>query len=215
MHGASSLKASVLAALAWDPSIVADHVGVTVNEGVVSLTGHVGSFGEKHAAVVAAGRIKGVKAVVADLKVDVSGDHRRDDDIASAAVRAISWQAADPDCAIRVDVEDGSIVLTGHVARQSQREDAEGDLRRLQGVVDLDNQLTIKPQVSASDVADAITHAMNRSWMFDPNHIAVNATEGNVRLSGTVHTLHDKYIAGATAWSAPGVTEVQNDIGVV
>ncbi len=72
-----------------------------------------------------------------------------------------------------------------------------------------------KPQVSVPDVTDAITHAMHRSWMFDPDDIDVSATEESVRLSGTVHTPHDEFIAGATAWATPGVTEVHNDIRVV
>ena len=216
MHGDTHLKASVLAELAWDPSIVAAHVGVNADDGVVSLTGHVATFGEKHAAVLAAERVKGVKAVVGNIEVRPSGAHSRDDDdIARAAVKALAWQADDDACAIKIDIEKGWIALTGHVARQSQREDAEGDLRRLPWVTGLDNLLTIEPQVSVENVADAITHALNRSWMFDPNTIDVSAEGGSVRLSGTVQRLHDRQVAGATAWAAPGVTEVQNDLRVV
>ena len=97
MHDDSTLKVSILAALAWDPSIETAHVGVTAEGGVIPLTGHLGSFGEKHAAVVAATRVMSVKAVVGNPKVHVPGDSRRDDDdIARAAVRAISWQARAP-----------------------------------------------------------------------------------------------------------------------
>ena len=216
MNGDTVLKASVLAELAWDSSIVAAHIGVTADDGVVSLSGHVATSGEKHAAMMAAERVEGVKAVVGGIEVRPSGAHLRDDDdVARAAVSAIAWQADDHDCAIKIDIEDGWIALTGHVARQSQREDAEGDLRRLPGVAGVDNLLTIKPQVSVEKVAAAITHAMGRSWMYDPNNIDVSAEGGSVRLSGTVHTLHDRHLAGVTAWAATGVTEVQNDIRVV
>lgn len=216
MHGDTHLKASVLAELAWDPSVTAAHIGVTADEGVVSLTGHVGSLGEKHAAQRAAARVKGVKAVVGDIGVRMSGDQRQDDDaIAGAAVRGLAWQAGDPGCRIEIGVEAGRITLKGQVARQSQREDAESDLRRLRGVVGLDNQLTIKPRVDLRDVSEAITHALHRSWFFDPDTVAVSAAGGTVTLSGTVHTLHDKFVAGTTAWAAPGVTEVENGIRVV
>lgn len=216
MHGDAELKALVLAELAFEPSVTEAHIGVTADEGVLTLSGHVASLAEKHAAEVAAGRVKGVRAVVGDMEVNLAGDHRRDDgDIARAAVRALAWQADDPDCSVAINLEKGRIVLTGQVARQSQREDAESDLRRLPGLVSLDNQLTIKPQVCVANLADAITHAMNRSWFFDPDNIDVTAKRGSVRLTGTVHTPHDKYIAGTTAWAAPGVTDVSNDIRVI
>ena len=216
MHGDTDLKSSVLAELARDPSIVVAHIGVTADDGVVSLSGHVATSGEKHAAVMAAERVAGLKAVAGGIEVRPSGAHLRDDaDIARAAVSAIAWQADDHDCAIKIDIEDGWIALTGHVARQSQRDDVECDLRRLPGVRGVDNLLTIKSQVSVESVAAAITHAIGRSWMFDPNSIDVSAEAGSVRLSGTVRTLHDRYLAGTTAWAASGVTDVRNDIRVV
>ncbi len=82
-------------------------------------------------------------------------------------------------------------------------------------MVGLDNQITIRPQVSVSNVSDDITHALHRSWFFDPDTIDVRADGGTVRLTGTVHSLHDKDIAAKTAWAAPGVILVQNDIRVV
>jgi osmotically-inducible protein OsmY len=216
MHGDTDLKASVLAELAQDPSFVAAHIGVTADDGVVSLSGRVATSGEKHAAVMAAERVEGVNAVVGGIEVRPSGAHLRDDqDVARAAVSAIAWQADDHDCAIKIDIEDGRIALTGHVARMSQRDDVECDLSRVPGVTGLDNLLTIKPHVSIKSVAAAITHAIGRSWMFDPNSIDVSAEGGSVRLSGTVRTLHDRYLAGTTAWTAAGVTDVRNDIRVV
>ena len=216
MRGDTPLKASVLAELAWDLSVAAAHIGVTADGSVISLTGHVGSPGEKHAARDAAARVKGVKAVVCDIAVRVSGEEWRGDDaIAEAAVRAIAWQAGVPGCTVLIGVEKGWITLTGQVARQFQREDAEGDLRRLRGVVGLDNLLTIEPQVAVSGLSDAITPALHRSWFFDPDDIRVSAEGGTVRLIGTVDSSHDRHIAGKTAWAAPGVTNVENQIRVV
>ena len=203
MHGDTPPKASVLAELAWDPSVAAAHIGVTADGGVISLTDHVGSLGEKHAARDAAARVKGVKgvkAVVCDIAVRVSGEERRDDDaIVEAAMRAIAWQAGVPGCTVLIGVEKGWITLPGQVARQFQREDAAGDLRLLREVVGLDNLLTIKPQVAVSGLSDAITPALHRSWFFDPDDIRVNAEGGTVRLIGTGNSSHDRHIAGKTA----------------
>ncbi len=90
--------------------MTAAHIGVTANEGVVSLSGHVGSFGEKHAIEVATRRVKGVKAVVEGIEVRLAFGHERDDDeIAKAALDRLAWHATDPDFDIGIEVEKGWI----------------------------------------------------------------------------------------------------------
>lgn len=55
MNDDNDLRLAILAELSWEPSITAAPIVVTANAGVVALTGHVGSFAEKHATEVAAG----------------------------------------------------------------------------------------------------------------------------------------------------------------
>jgi osmotically-inducible protein OsmY len=81
-------------------------------------------------------------------------------------------------------------------------------------VTGISNHIRIKTPVDAGHVSDEIMHALHRSWFFDPKTIDVRVEEGTVFLSGTVHTPHDRQVAAATAWAAPGVTDVRNDIAI-
>lgn len=211
----NALQEAVLAELRWDPSVTAAHIGVAANAGVVTLTGHVESYAEKQAAEMAARQVRGVKAVAEEIEVKLPfGTERSDDEIAAAAVDRLAWDVAIPCDAVKIKVEKGWVTLTGEVDWYFQKEAAEQDVRRLFGVVGVSNQISIKPRVNLSNISDDIMHAMNRSWFFDPKTITVSAHGGKVRLTGTVNSLHDRQVAAATAWAAPGVTEVENDIVV-
>ena len=77
------------------------------------------------------------------------------------------------------------------------------------------NQITIKPKADDAKLSDSILHALHRSWFFDPKTITVTGDNGKVRLSGTVHSWHDRQMVAEVAWAAPGTTDVENDILVV
>jgi len=212
MSDDDQLQQAVLAELSWEPSVAAAHIGVSAKDGVVTLTGHVESFAQKHAAEAAARRVGGVDAVAEEIEVRLPIDTRRsDEDIAAAAVDRLAWDVSIPRDAIQVTVEQGWLTLTGEVDRHYQREAAEQDVRRLFGVVAVSNQLTIKAAVSASTISNDIMHALHRSW-FDPKTIGVSARGGRVRLTGSAPSSYARRVAVATAWAAPGTTEVVNDI---
>ncbi|WP_020174772.1 BON domain-containing protein [Methyloferula stellata] len=210
------LQQAVLAELSWEPSVNAAHIGVTANAGVVTLTGHVESYAEKHNVEMAVLRVKGVKAVAMELDVKLPMDVKRgDDEIAAAAVDRLGWDVSVPRDTVKVNVEQGWVTLTGEVDWHYQKLAAEQDVHRLYGVVGVSNQITIKPRVNTENLSDDIMHALHRSWFFDPRTINVSAQGGKVRLSGTAPSLHDRQVAAATAWTAAGVTDVENDIAVV
>ena len=212
----SDLQLAVLAELAWQPTVVAAHIGVTADAGIVTLSGYVDSFAQKHAAHDAVLRVKGVKAVAEELTVELAFDmQREDDDIALAAIDRLSWDLSVPKDAIKVTAEKGWITLTGQVGWHFQKEAAEHDIRHLMGVVGLSNQITIKPSVDALNLGDDIQHALHRSYFFDPKTVKVTATEGRIHLTGSVRSWHDRQIAAETAWAAPGAMAVENDIVVV
>jgi osmotically-inducible protein OsmY len=211
----NQLQQAVLAELNWEPSLSADHIGVMANAGIITLNGHVTTFGEKHAAEAAAGRVKGVKAVAEEIEVRLPFDAKRDDDdIAAAVVDRLSWDTFVPRDAVKVLVENGWVTLTGEVAWRYQKQAAEQNIRRLLGVVGVSNQIGIKLRVNAANLNDDIMHALHRSVFFDPKTISVSAEGGDIRLTGTVHSLHDRQVAAATAWSAPGACTVENDIRI-
>jgi osmotically-inducible protein OsmY len=210
------LQQAVVAQLRREPSVEAAHIGVTAAAGVVTLSGHVETFAEKHAAEAAAAKVKGVHGVADQIEVRLADDADwTDEDIAAAAVHRLAWNAAVPPDAVTVTVEDGWITLAGEVEWHFQREAAEQDVRRLLGVVGVSNEIAIKPSAAASHISDDIMHALHRSWFFDPATIAVHVEEGRVRLTGTVHSPHERQVAAETAWAEPGVIDVENDISIV
>jgi osmotically-inducible protein OsmY len=212
----NQLQQAVLAELNWEPSLSADHIGVMAHDGIVTLNGHVTTFGEKHAAEAAAARVKGVKAVAEKIEVRLPFDSKRDDDeIAAAAVNRLAWDSFVPRDAVKVLVENGWVTLTGEVAWRYQKQAAEQNVRRLLGVTGVSNQIGIKLRVNAANLNDDIMHALHRSVFFDPKTISVSAEGGDIRLTGTVHSLHERQVAAATAWSAPGACTVENDIRII
>jgi osmotically-inducible protein OsmY len=216
MSNYSQLQQAVLAELKWEPSITAAHIGVTAKAGVVALTGHVESYMEKRAAESAAGRVKGVKAVAEEIEVRLPfGTKRGDEEIAAAAIERLSWDVSVPRDAVKVKVEKGWVTLSGEVDWYYQKQAAEQDVRGLFGVVGVSDQTTIKPRINVSSLSDDITHALHRSVFFDPKEVTVSAKGGNVTLTGTVHSWHDRQVAASTAWGAPGATSVENDIAIM
>src|SRR5580692_11289299 len=110
-----SLQQSVIDELEWEPSVNAAHIGITADNGVVELSGHVGTYAEKLAAGKAAGRVIGVKAVADELEVRYPFDKPDDDDIAKSAVTALKWDIEVPGDSVMVKVEKGWVTLSGTV----------------------------------------------------------------------------------------------------
>lgn len=173
MSNDTHLQQAVIDELSWEPSVASAQIGVTAASGVVTLMGHVTSFAQKHAA---ARRVKGVKAVAEEIEVQLPFESRRtDEDIAAAAVDRMGWDVSIPKDAVKVQVENGWVTLTGEVDWFYQKEAAGQELRHLSGVTGLSDQITIKPRVDVENISDDITHALHRSWFFDPQTIAVSA----------------------------------------
>jgi osmotically-inducible protein OsmY len=181
----SQLQQAVLEQFTWEPSVTGGHIGVTASAGVVTLSGHVDSYAQKHAAETAARRVKGVKGVAEEIEVRLPFDTgRSDEDIALAAIERLSWNVSVPKDSVQVKVENGWVTLTGQVDWWFQKEAAEHDIRPLHGVIGVSNQTTIKPRINTATLSEDITHALHRSWFFDPAAVHVRANGGKVVLSG-------------------------------
>ncbi|WP_353217054.1 BON domain-containing protein [Sandarakinorhabdus sp.] len=214
MSDDQQLKQAVLDELKWEPSVDAAHIGVTTKGGVVTLSGSVDSYAEKHAAETATLRVKDVKAVAEEIEVKLPFSIRHGDaEIADAAVNRMAWSSSVPRDAVKVAVDKGWITLIGEVHWHYQREAAAEAVRNLWGVTGVSNQISIKPKANAGNIKSDIDKALNRSW-FNPEHVVVSADDGKVTLSGTVDDWSERALAGTTAWAAPGVMSVTNNIRV-
>jgi len=210
------IRAEVLEELKWDRRIQSNEIGVAVKDGVVILTGWVDSYLKKVAAEEASHRVPGVKAVANDIEVRLPGfAERTDADLAAAVVNALKSDAGIPADKIDVTVSQGWVTLKGDVDFYFQKIDAERAARRIAGVKGVTNLITIKPHVLPSDLKQSIEKALIRNAETDAKHITVEVQGGKVILRGTVRSYAEKQASEDTAWSAPGVTEVDNRIVVV
>jgi len=209
------LRQDVLDELEFEPSVNAAHIGVTANRGVVTLTGFVTNYAEKAAAERAARRVKGVKAIAEEIEVRLPSDTKRaDDEIAARAVDILKWQVGFPADRIAVKVEKGIVTLTGEVDWQYQRTEAEHVVHKLTGVIGVLNQIRVAAPVRASEVKEKIQKALERSADVEASRITVQTEGGRVVLSGKVRAWYERDIAERAAWSAPGVTEVQDHLTI-
>jgi len=215
MKSDSELKRDVENELKWEPSVNEAHIGVTVKDGVVALTGHVSFYGETFAAEKAAKRVYGVKAVANELDVKVPGISKRtDEDIAVACLGALKGNYSVPDEKIKVVVKNGWVTLDGEAEWQFQREAAMDSVRYLNGVTGVSNNMTVKNRVKPADVKDKIEAAFKRSAEIDARRVSVEARDGKVILHGSVRSWTERDEAQQAAWAAPGVTAVENQLAV-
>jgi osmotically-inducible protein OsmY len=207
------LQERVLQALEFEPSVDAAKIGVTAHDGVITLQGSVPTFLEKWAAERAVGHVFGVRALANDLEVLPGHDgHRTDTAIAEAAANALSWDAAVPAASVQATVTNGWVALSGNVPWQYQRDAAERTVRRLYGVKGITNSIALKPQVHLSDIKAGIEAAFKRSAEIDAKNVHVDARDGQVFLTGAVHSWSERKQAERAAWSAAGVTKVEDHL---
>lgn len=209
------IKADVIDELAWDPAVNATGIGVAVREGVVTLTGHLDSYAEKHAVERAVHRVAGVRGIAVELDVRLAAERKRSDsDIAQAAATALQLNSLVPDEKVQVLVENGRVTLTGEVDWSYQLASAEQCVRPLAGVRGLSNQITIKSRASSKDVGAQITAALTRQAVREAKHITVEVEGSVVTLWGKVHSLAEREAAVGAAFSARGVSRVVDKLEV-
>jgi osmotically-inducible protein OsmY len=215
MKSDSEIERDVREELKWDPDLDAEDIAVSVKNGVVTLAGFTRSYTDRLEAEAAAKRVAGVLAVANDIEVRLPAiDQRPDPDIARDAVASLKSELPISHDKIKVIVKDGWITLEGAVEWQYQKTTAENTVRKVKGVKGVTNVIMVKPKVEPSDLKRKIQEAFKRNAEVDANRITVETSGSEVVLKGTVRSWIERDEAERVAWSAPGITKVDDRIVV-
>lgn len=207
------LQRDVIAELEWDPTVFAS-VGVEVKKGVVTLSGHVSTLDSRCHAEQAARHVYGVKELDNQIDVTLAGTTRRTDaDIARTALDLLQWTTDASRNAVRVEVENATITLSGTVDWDYQRQDAAESIQRIIGIRSVVNLIEVRPK-STSPVTPAIEAALSLRAKTGGTRVNVSVAGSVVTLSGCVRSVPERDLSRAAAWAAPGVTHVVDDIVV-
>ena len=209
------LLLDIIDELDFEPSIDAADMGVSVDQGVVTLTGHVRSYCEKLTTLDIVEHVVGVRAISDMMEVRPAPAHvTPDDEIARRIETALKWTACVPEDKIHVTVSGGCVCLEGEVAWRYQAEAAKRAIARLIGVTAIIDRVTVKPLVKASDVSERIRKTLVRDAELEASGIRVLVRDGTVTLEGRVRYLGERKSAERAAWAAPGVTNVVDHLSV-
>jgi osmotically-inducible protein OsmY len=210
------LRQNVLEELDFEPSVDAAHIGVAVDDGVVTLTGHASSYAEKLAAERAVRQVKGVRAIAQEIEVRYPSDKKTaDDEIAKRALSVLEWHAMIPQNAVEVTIQKGWVTLAGEVNWQYQRKSAEDAIRKLSGVIGVINNISLKPTVSVMDIKRKIEGALARYAHIEAEAIRVNVRDGNkVTIEGKVDSWDEREAVEDAAWSVAGVQSVDDRLTI-
>jgi osmotically-inducible protein OsmY len=215
MKNNETLQKDVQDAIKWEPLLHAAEIGVTVHNGVVTLTGTVDSYAKKKEAEEAAKKVAGVKAIADDVKVKLEGYAVKDDtDVADKVVRALKESWSVPDSKIKVTVDDGWVTLEGTLHWDFQREAAKNAVRYLTGVRGVINKMKIESEVDDEIEKGRVEEALRRNWAIESDKVHVRAHGTTITLSGIVTSLFQKEEAEHIAYKTPGVWFVDNQLVV-
>jgi osmotically-inducible protein OsmY len=215
MNKDEQIRGNVIAELRWVPDIDETNIDVSVDDAIVTLNGFVPTYNDRIHAECAAKRVKGVTGVANEIKVSArSAERYSDAAIVRAAVDAIRADLPAIAGAIQVVVSDAHVVLDGNVEWHWQRQRIESTVRAVDGVAAVTNLIVVNPGLRPDDVKRRIEEAFVRSAELDARKVSVDVNDGEITLRGAVTSLREKEEAQRTAWSAPGVRQVTNEIVV-
>jgi osmotically-inducible protein OsmY len=205
------VKEAVSRALEWDPEIDATALGVSAQNGVVTLTGYIDTYAAKLAAERVAKRVRGVRAVANDVDVRLKLA-RTDPQIASDVIWALELRGIPT--TVQATVHAGHVTLTGPVAWLYQKVSAAKAIRHINGVRGVVDYITVAPRPMVKDVEHRIAEALHHHAGVDARRIVTTIDGSTATLTGQVGSWYERDAAERTAASAPGITRVDNQIGV-
>ena len=209
------LRTNVTDELSYNPSIDTAHVGVAATDGIVTLSGDVGSLPERREATRAAMRVIGVRGLTDDMVVrDPGASGSSDADIGEAANQMLTWAVDVPPHTVKAGVRDHIVTLSGTVDWQYQRRAAARAVMYMRGVTGVANNIFLTATAPAQGLEAEIHAAMLRNAQLDSRAITMEVAGAEVTLRGTVRSWAELRQAEHIAWSAPGVTSVKNGLAI-
>ena len=211
----AQIQEDVIRQLKWNPLLMAADIGVSVQRGVVTLSGQVDTYFKKSEAEKEARKVTGVRAIAENIHVGISPKNKRTDtEIAEAVLHALKWDTSIPEENIKVKVERGVVTLDGSVEWDFQRAAAGKAVAKLASVQEVLNRITLKPKITPSDLKQKIQAAFLRDATIDASRVQVEVLGSKVTLRGQVRSLAEKEEAEKAAWAAPGIVFVENMLEV-
>jgi osmotically-inducible protein OsmY len=205
------IQQDIMAEFLWEPALNGVQIGVSVNQGIVMLSGIVDTYYKKSLAEKVTKKMSGVKAVAEEIIVKVPGSKTRTDvDIAKAVVNALAWNSTVNHNNISVQVENAAVTLDGEVEWNFQKVLAQKAVETLEGVCNITNNIRVKNKIMAEDVKQKIARSFQRHATLDSEKIKVAIFNDRVTLRGTVRSFAEKKDAERAVWSYPGVIGVDN-----
>ena len=205
----AQIKLDVIAELKYEATIKESNIGVSVKDGIVTLSGSVDHYYEKYHAEKATQRVSGVHGIAMELEVKLPGDSKRSDsDIAHAIDNIMTWSALLSKDTIQVKVEKGWVTLSGQVKWHHQKAMLNSSITHLMGVVGISDQLSIKNTLAKSVVKSDIVEALKRRAQNDADEIDVQVKDGEVTLTGKIHSWNERALVKHAAWSNTDVVKV-------
>ncbi|TXN28308.1 BON domain-containing protein [Lacisediminihabitans profunda] len=213
-HSDAEVQAAVVDELSWTPDVEPAGIGVSVHDGIVTLSGEVDPS-ERAAATRAALRVRGVSTVVDQLEVRApTAGAITDAEVGTAVNNALLYTADVPHATVQAEVRNHVVTLRGTVNWNYERDAAYRAVERIAGVYFVDNRIALTPRPTAHDTEEKIRRALIRNAIVDADSITVQVRGSEVTLTGTVRSWAEKRQAGFTAWASPTVSSVHNQISV-
>lgn len=207
------LRVNVTAELMWDPNVDSRNIVVSADRGAVTLAGEVTSIRQKREARNATRRVYGVTSVSNQLNVRILPvSVRADAEVGADVLQALALDSTVP---ARVDAttNDGLVTLTGTVAFHHQRAEAEFICANVRGVREINDEIALEFSPGSDCIQQQVSAALRRSAKLAIDDLSADArSDGTVILGGTVTSWAEHDEAITVAWSAPGVTDVDDRV---